>query len=163
MDRVYEQHCIGGPYVLRAPNHLKTVHEAERWLKERRAQVFEIGRQLANEIPGRALVDVTGPVKVRSYPEKRVIHDRAGVPVVAEQFWVPAGDPHTWSVRSEATQPLWAVDFRESIPQAYKLRVLLIDPAAKMDGRGAVVDMFRKTCLDHGIELQEDQNEGSHD
>jgi HD superfamily phosphohydrolase len=156
LDRVFEEHCIAGPYVVHAPSVEVPIHEAEDRLKEQKQILEEIGRQLAYEYPGRALLDITGPLKVRSYPSSRVMHGAKGQPLVCEQFWVPSGDPQSWSSRSEATIPLSSVDFRSSIPQAYKLRVILIDPSLGKDGRHVVADRFCLACRRHGIALEQE-------
>ena len=156
LDRVFLSQCIGGPYVVRAPLHIENMHETERWLDEKKRALEEIGRQLSCEHPGRFLLDVTGPLKVRTYPRERIIHTNDGVPHVCEQFWVPAGDPQSWSAASRATVPLSSIDFRKSLSQAYKLRVLLIDPTNKEDARDIVIDRFRMACKSFNIALEDE-------
>jgi len=157
LNRMLSDHCIGGPYVLRAPREM-SLHDAEDWLDARKSEIQEIGRELSYQYPGRILVDVTGPLKVRSYPRARVMHGSHGVPFICEQFWVPSGDPQSWSVTSRASVPLYSIDFRLSVPQAYKLRVLLVDPRRARDGRANVVDRFRKACRDRRITLEEEDH-----
>jgi len=158
LDRVFRKHCIAGPYVLRPPGPLDhgSVHDAEDWLDQKKAKLSEIGRQLSAEHPGRVLVDIIGPIRVRGYPRSRTMHSADGKPYICEQYWVPDGDPLSWSVTSTAAVPLYRVDFRQSIPYAYKLRVLLIDPTGQEKGRAAVIDCFRKACKDRDILLEEE-------
>ena len=154
LEWVFEQYCIAGPFVLRPPTGEKNVHDAEDWLKKKKQELLEVGKELAQLYPGRFLLDVTGPLKVRTYPSNRIIHDYKGHPVVCDQFWVPDGDPQSWSAKSRATIPLSRVDFRGSIPQAYKLRVLVIDPTPQKDGQESRVDHFRQICRRKRIELE---------
>ncbi len=154
LDRIFTMLCFGGPYILRAPSHIKKVHEAESWLNEKKREIFEIGRQIEAEHPGRLLVDVIGPFHVCGYPEKRVI--KVGKrPIVNEMFYVPEGDPASWSVKTPASIPLHQVDFRTNIPVAYKLRIILIDPMSNTVGREYLKDRFQKVCFDKGIHLKE--------
>lgn len=164
VDWIFHEHCIAGPFLLRAPTNIDNVHEAERWLKSRKYELVEIGKELSRLYSGRFLLDVTGPIRVRSYSTDRIIRDSNGMPVVCDNFWVPDGDPQSWSSRSKATRPLSQVDFRSSIPQAYKLRVLIIDPSTKVSGRDSRVDKFRQICRRRGLKLEEiNERENSND
>lgn len=160
LDRVYENHCIAGPYVVHAPEANKQIHEAEDWLNSLSRDLEEVGRQLGYEYPGRFLLDVTGPLKVRSYPSARIMHGPKRIPFICEQFWVPAGDPQSWSLQSRASVPLSTVDFRQSVPHAYKIRILLIDPSGLLNGRDVMVDRFRMACKMRNIKLEEENNNG---
>lgn len=154
LEWMFEQHCIAGPYVLRPPVGLKNVHEAEGWLKERKAQLDEIGKELHHLYPGRILLDIIGPLTVRTYSDYRKIRDFKKHPVICDHFWIPTGDPQSWSSKSKASIPLADVDFRNSIPHAYKLRIIVIDPTKNKDGRESRVDHFKQICRHKGIELE---------
>lgn len=154
MDILYEQHNLAGPYVIRIPTHIKELHKAEDWLDEQKRILTEIGRQLAMEYPQRVIVSVTGPLRVRSYPQKRILKTAHKASSICEQFWVPSGDPETWGAKSQATVPLAEVDFRKSIPQAYKLQVALIDLSDAQSGRSVILDRFKIVCSYKGIKLE---------
>ncbi|MCD4829528.1 MAG: HD domain-containing protein [Candidatus Cloacimonetes bacterium] len=157
LDKVLSEHCIAGPYILRAPKHKITIHEAEIWLKQHASIITEIGREISAQYPGKLLIDVVGPFKIRSYPSKRVLkmNDER---VVSEMFYVPEGDPATWSIESKATVPLYKVDFRSNIPSAYKLRIMLIDPTKNKIGQSNIKDRFKRICKQKGIVLKEEHD-----
>lgn|GEM_PF-6612043 len=154
LDLIYQNHCFGGPFVIRPPTKYGFSNwDAQKWLDETKRTITRIGRQLSLEQPGRVLVDVSGPIRILSYPDHRILGSPGSEPRVAEQFWVPGGDPQGWTTSSVARVPLNNVDFRTSLPEAFQLRVSLIDPDVEQKGRPLILDRFRRACRDHEVRL----------
>jgi len=161
VKKIFHEHLIGTIFTVKAPDHRKTSIKALHWLLDKRVKLMKIGQQLTLEHPGRVVLDVAGPIKVLSYSKRRILKQPQrwdSNPFIAEQFFVPAGDPASWTSRSEAKIPLHEMELRNNLPQAYQLRIMLIDPTNNEAGRHAILDRFRLACQNQDIDIKEIQN-----